>query len=328
MTRLMKRPAWVLTVATVVWLARPSAQQGEPYRGASDLVSIFATVTDEAGRLVPDLTKRDFVVKDNGRKQPLTIFGNDAQPVSIVVMLDCSYSMAEHADLVREGAAEFITHLLPADRARIGSFAGQIRISPDTFTGDHARLLDALRAGLQPSGGSPIWTAIDRSITALLHEGGRRVVLVFTDGENAPQRGQVVTDLKDIIWRARVDDVMVYTIGFRDDTATPGFFRGPGRTRGGMGRSPQGPGGESGDEGARALKELAEQTGGGHFEMKALYDLNATFARVGEELHRQYRLGFVPQTLDDEMHKLEVSVQRPHMTVQARKNYFAGTLGR
>src|SRR5205823_3627947 len=133
------------------------------------------------------------------KSRPITVFSNDAAPISVVVMLDRSLSMADHFDLVQEAAAEFIKKLQPGDKARIGNFSERIVISPSTFTGDHDTLLHILRNDLQSVGPSPIWTAVDRSITSLLHEPGRKVVLLFTDGHDEPARGQVAWDLKDVI---------------------------------------------------------------------------------------------------------------------------------
>jgi hypothetical protein len=56
-------------------------------------------------------------------------------------------------------------------------------------------------------------------------------------------------------------------------------------------------------------------------------DLHAAFARVAEELHRQYAIGFEPPKLDDKMHKIEVRVSTRGMKVRARKEYFARRSG-
>ena len=175
---------------------------------------MYATVTDASGHLVPNLQKSDFTVSDNGKKQPIAVFSNDIQPITIVIMLDRSGSMAENFELVRDATAEFIGKLLPADKARIGSLSHDIVIRPEKFTDDKSALMAVVRYGLQDIGPSPIWTAVDRSITALLPEGGRRVVLLFSDGHDSPERGQVHTDVKDIMWRSKVDEIMVYCIGF------------------------------------------------------------------------------------------------------------------
>ena len=296
--------------------AAASAQQPAPFRAGIELVSVYATVTDKDRRLVTDLTKDDFVVLDNGKPQALTFFSNDVQPITVVVMLDRSLSMSEHFDLVRDAAAEFVKKLLPADRARIGNFGETIVISPDAFTSDRPALLDILETGLQDVGfASPIWTAVDRSITALLHENGRRVVLLFTDGQDEPVRGQVYTELKDVIHRAVYDEIMVYTIGLWT-TKSPPLAIGSRRrlTIGGDTREqPPDPG----------LRKLADQSGGGYFELTWHDRLADTFARVADELHHQYWLGFPPAKLDGKEHKLELRLKRPGMTVQARRTYVA-----
>jgi hypothetical protein len=71
-----------------------------------------------------------------------------------------------------------------------------------------------------------------------------------------------------------------------------------------------------------ALVDLVENTGGGHFHVKLDDDIDATFARVAEELRRQYVIGFTPLVVDDKEHKLEVRA-RPGMKVRARKTFVA-----
>jgi Ca-activated chloride channel family protein len=298
-------------------VAVSGAQQ--PYRSRTDLVSVYATVTDKTGRLVLDLTKADFEVRDNGKIQPLTYFSNDIQPITIVVMLDRSGSMEENFSLVEEASERFVRELLPADRARIGNFSRQIVISPPAFTNDRAVLLRVLREEMQPVGPSPVWTAVDRSITALLHEEGRRVVLLFTDGHDAPRPGQIYTELKDVIRRSEIDEVMVYTIGLADTdySSSWALHNRIGQIQ--LGRSGR-PGLVKPDPG---LKKLAEQSGGGYFELTWGDDLGATFTRVAEELHHQYALAFPPPKLDGNVHKLDVKVLRTGLTARARKSYVA-----
>ena len=71
------------------------------------------------------------------------------------------------------------------------------------------------------------------------------------------------------------------------------------------------------------LPAIAEETGGGYFELRAPRISSSTFARVADELHRQYLLGFEPQKLDDKMHKLDVRVNQRGAKVRARKEYLA-----
>jgi VWFA-related protein len=165
---------------------------------------------------------------------------------------------------------------------------------------------------------------VDDAITALLQQQGRRVVLVFTDGVDSPATFSYGNKLsKEVIKRAEEEDVMVYGIGLAGQNAASGgrgVFGGPGRAAGGWGGATFGRN-ETGkpDEG---LKKIANETGGGYFELTSTDDLPATFRRVADELHHQYVLGFAPPMLDGKMHKLEVRVQGA-ASVRARKSYRA-----
>src|SRR6187402_368913 len=98
------------------------AGQQSLFRSSSDTVSVYATVVDKDGRAVPNLTRDDFIVLDEGLPQPVSVFLNEVQPISIVLMLDRSDSIRERFEVARDAANEFIEYLMPDDRARIGSF--------------------------------------------------------------------------------------------------------------------------------------------------------------------------------------------------------------
>ena len=76
---------------------------------------------------------------------------------------------------------------------------------------------------------------------------------------------------------------------------------------------------------SRDLRKISEETGGGYFELSQTADLAPTFSRVATELRSQYLVAFTPLALDGKVHKLEVRVNRPGMTVRARKSYLAAT---
>ena len=73
----------------------------------------------------------------------------------------------------------------------------------------------------------------------------------------------------------------------------------------------------------RGLRKLADETGGGYFELTKTSDLAPTFTRVAQELHSQYVLGFTPTQLDNRVHKLTVRVKQSGMTARARRSYLA-----
>ena len=275
----------------------PSAQQAT-FRGGTRTVPVYATVMDTNGRLVPDLERGDFEVYDNGKKQDLTLFENAVQAISVVVMLDTSGSMTMHLDLLKQAATQFVIRLLPEDQARVGSFSdrNKITISPAAFTNNRDELMRALREDLQFGNPTALWDATDRSMDALTGIDGRRVVLVFTDGgDNDSDRSQ-----KHVLTRAHAEEFMIYAIGLRS------------RVRGQGDTQPD-----------KGLRKVADETGGGYFELERTDELNSTFTRVAQELHSQYVLGFSPQTLDGKTHELEVRVTRPGLMARARKSYIA-----
>ncbi len=296
-----------LTTAVVVLVAAGLAAQQPTFKSGAKTVAVFATVT-AGGEMITGLARDEFEVRDNGKTQPIIVFSTDVQPISVVVMLDRSGSMRGNLRLV-EGAAEaFVREMLPSDKARIGSFAENVQIDPENFTSNKEELVGILRSRLQQKGPTPLWNAIDQAVGTLKSQDGRRVVLVFTDGADNPGNFRINNmSFMDVMRRAQEADVMVYAIGL-EGRGTPvggGGF-------GGMSQSPD-----------AGLPAIAAETGGGYFELRNTQDLAATFARVADELHRQYLIGFEPAKLDGKMHKLEVRVKKPNAKVRARKEYLA-----
>jgi Ca-activated chloride channel family protein len=286
--------AWLLVSGLIV----EAYQTLQPtYRSAVRTVPIYATVTDARGRLVPDLSEQDFAIAVNGKPAPVALFSRDPQPFTAVVMLDTSASVVVHLDRVLAAAAEFFARLLPADRAQVGAFNDRIQLN-GTFTNDRTRLTASL-SELELGNPTRLHDGIMAGIHALQGVQGRRVVLVFTDGEDTASRAT----FDDVLERARVEGVMVYAVGLESD-----YFDG---TRARRTRP------------SRDLRRLAEDTGGGYFELMKTTDLSPTFARVAEELRSQYLLGFAPPSLDGRTHTLDVRVLRRGMHVRARKSYLA-----
>ena len=318
-------------VAGVATAVAALAGQEATFKAGNRTVAVYATVTGADGRLVPSLTRDAFSILDNGRRQNLTLFSSDLQPITVVMLLDRSGSMRGNFALVQKAAETFVEMMRADDRARIGSFSNGIQVDPRDFTSDHDELLHILRTELQAEGPTPLWNAVNVGITALLHQQGRRVVLVFTDGMDSPmnfRNGN--SSLKDVMKRAEEEDVMVYAIGLAP--SMPGYRGMPaGGSRGGggfpggfgRGRGAYGGGPPVADHPDEGLAKLAGVTGGGYFELMSTSDLAGTFSRVADELHRQYALGFTPDKLDGKMHTIEVRVSGEGMTARARKSYLA-----
>ena len=271
--------------------------QQPTFRTGTRTVALYATVTDAQKRLVPDLTQDDFQIYDNDKLQTIDLFLNEVQPITVVVMLDTSASMTGNLKLLEQAAEQFLMRILPKDKGLVGSFNDKIEFFPSTFTSDRDRLIRALR-DLDFGNPTRLYDAIAASMDRLDKIDGRRVVLVFTDGEDTGSRA----DDSAVLDQARREEVMIYAVGLRSD-----YFNGARQVR------------SKPDSG---LKKLAEETGGGYFELDKTSDLAPTFTRVAQELHSQYVLGFTPSQLDGRMHRVAVKA-KPGTTVRARRSYMA-----
>jgi Ca-activated chloride channel homolog len=280
-----------------------SAQQAAPeqqplFRGSAiPTVAVYATVLDASGRLVPDLTKDDFLITDEGKPVDITLFSNKPLPFTAVVMLDTSASMTGSLDLLNSAAEQFVIRLMPTDRARVGAFNDKIQLS-DAFTNNRDALIRDLKE-LQFGNPTRLNDAIAASLDALEGIDGRRVVLVFTDGEDTASK----IGFRPVLDRARNEEVMVYAIGLESE-----MFNGVRIQR---------------SRPSRDLRKIADETGGGYFELKKSDELSATFTRVAQELRSQYLLGFTPTALDGKPHRLEVRLKRQGLNARARKSYMA-----
>ena len=293
----MRRIAPVVAVAAA--LTASLAAQGQKIKVATNSVPVYVTVTDPEKRLVPDLTQEDFEVLDNLKPQTVNVFENKPVPITAVVMIDTSGSMTGNLDFVKQGVEQFLLRLLPDDKAQVGEFSDKIKFHPGEFIDNRDRLIYLLKNDLDFGYPTRLWDAADESLARLEPIAGRKVLVLFTDGDDTSSK----IGVSKVMDRAREKDIMIYGVGFVSE-----YFNGQSKVR----SSPD-----------RGLKKLAEDTGGGYFELKRTADLNETFTRVAQELHSQYVLGFSPETLDGKVHKLDVRVKKAGMAARARKTYTA-----
>jgi len=291
--------------------------QQPTFRGGSEAVRVFVTVTDRDGRLVTTLAKDDFEVRDEGKPQEITLFDNSPQPIRLIVMLDVSGSMEGNLPLLREASDQLFLRLRPDDAIRVGSFGHDVVISP-TFTHNPDELRQSLPQSIAPDAPTPLWRGLAQAIDAFKEEQGdeRHVILVLSDGKDS---GMSLGDFRhglvsqaEVIDRARNESVMIYAVGMRSRGAP---------------RSPFGPGGGfaalTADLPDPGLARVAEESGGGYVEIRLGQDLGAAFAQVADELHSQYLLGFAPPKRDGKVHDVDVRVTQKGLKPRARKSYVA-----
>jgi Ca-activated chloride channel homolog len=293
----------VLIAPAAAALIGAAGVQRPVFRSGIQTVSLYVTVRSTDGRLVPDLTRDEFQIYDNGKLQPIAVFRNDVVPITVAVMLDVSNSVVDETAGVKAAARVFVSELGPLDRARIGSFGEEIAISP-RLTGDRTYLERVLDEEIWRGGATPLWPAIDAAMTSLENEPGRRVVLVYTDGFHNPvgfAGGR--STRSDIERRVDREGFMIYVVGL--------------------------PAGAMGSRAATRMnpemKSLSVDSGGGYYEVRTDDDSAAAMKRIAEELHHQYVIGFAVPASDGKAHRLDVKVTRPGTTARTRKVYVASS---
>jgi Ca-activated chloride channel family protein len=290
----MRLPLAALLIALATGIL---AAQQPTFKSGTEVVSLFVTVADAQRRLVPNLMKEDFEVFDNDKLQSIVYFDNSVQPITVIVMLDTSGSMTGSISLLKAAAEQFLIRLLPEDKGRVGAFNDKIQISSH-FTSNRDELVSDVK-DLDYGNGTRLWDASAVALDELKGVEGRRVILLFTDGDDTESK----TRLGTVLDRARAEEVMIYAIGLESN-----YFNGQRMVR------------SKPDSG---LRKIADETGGGYFELEKTSDLAPTFTRVAQELHSQYVMGFAPTQLDNRVHKLAVKVKQPGLTARARRSYLA-----
>src|SRR5215472_13014194 len=97
------------TIIAALVLSSVSLVAQEPtFRGDVRTVAVYATVMGADGRLVPDLARETFSILDNGRRQELTLFANDVQPITVIMLLDRSGSMRPNFSIEQKAAERFV----------------------------------------------------------------------------------------------------------------------------------------------------------------------------------------------------------------------------
>jgi len=274
-------------------LAPPIGAQ-QTFRTSIDTVAVYATVTNSAGAIVTGLDQRDFIVEDNGKSRPITLFKRDVQPITLALLLDRSPSLFGPATRMQDAVVDFIGRLLPGDRATLGFFSHVVTLKPELSTDKNA-LIRRLGDDAPFPAGTALWDAIEAGRAAVSVEPERRVVLLMTDAAD----NSSAADIDAVRRQIELDGTMIYGVGVRG--------------REGLSTS--------------EMRAITRATGGWYFELRPEADIAATMQRIADELHQQYVIGFTPAVLDGRVHRLNVKSTRPGLAVRARRSYVATSNG-
>src|SRR5438552_629076 len=148
------------------------------------LVNVVATVTDDHGQYVPNLTQDDFTLYEDGKIQEISHFSQDQNvPVSVGILLDTSASMDRKIRTAVEAVDRFIRRIQPDDEIFLMTFSGQPYLRQD-FTDDRDKLSQSLRR-IFPTGGTALYDALADAVNKIhssRHD--KRAILVITDDDD------------------------------------------------------------------------------------------------------------------------------------------------
>jgi VWFA-related protein len=317
--------------------------QDPKYSTGVDVVNVLATVRDQKGKIVHDLTQDEFTVQEGGRPQSIRYFAQQSDlPLALGLLLDTSGSQARVLDRERTGSYEFFEHILreDKDKAFLIHFDREVELLQDLTSSRkdlEAALKDVERPQLKRrssgngspqgrSGGTAMYDAIFLAADELLKkQQGRKAVVLLSDGVDNGSKESIGGAIES----AQRADTLVYSIRFADSEGnrSPVGFGGPGMGRGGRrgggGRFPQpSAGGRNSVDGKKILERISQETGGGYFEVSSKMPLDKIYDQIEEELRNQYSLGYTPDQTSGGYHKIAVSVKRKNLTVRARDGYY------
>jgi Ca-activated chloride channel family protein len=269
--------------------ATAGAAAGQQFSTRTDLVEVYATVTDKEGRLVTDLTPQDFVVREEGQPQEVSTFAAGDQAVSLALAIDRSWSMAgEPLAAARLAGRGLLLELGDQDRVMLVAIGSDVEV-PAPLTNDRAAVDTALQA-LDAWGSTALHDAVVTAFDAIEPAPGRRALILVSDGleRNSTRSAD------EVFRRVRASDVLAYPVVL--DRKVPAV-----------------------------LEQLAATTGGRAQRVRRLRDLPATLRRIASELRHQYLLGYQPVAppRPGEYRHLTVQVRRPGHLVRARAGYLA-----
>jgi VWFA-related protein len=280
----------------------PQEQQGDVYifKKEVDEVTLHATVVDEHNRLVTELTKGDFTVMEDGKPQKIVSFRREDVPVAMGIVIDNSGSMRDKRPKVNAAAINLVQSSNPQDQVFVVNFNEEYFLDQD-YTGSVPKLRDALER-IESRGGTALYDATVASADHLKKSGAleKKVLLVVTDGEDNASREsleQAVRRLED------QNGPTVYTIGLLDQ--------------------------ERSKRARRALRQMAEDTGGEAFFPASLDEVQSITSQIAHDIRNQYTITYRPTRPQSAGGYRSVKVEAQargykHLQVRTRSGYYAG----
>ncbi|MFY9571369.1 MAG: VWA domain-containing protein [Blastocatellia bacterium] len=191
MKKLITRSSIICAVVLILTevLAVPRGTNQEPQKKSAEedtlrlnatLVQVPVIVTDRSGKFITDLTRDDFTVSEDGKRQDVSLFAAVKQPFSAVLVLDTSNSAQDRLKAIQSAAVSFASQLRPGDQMMAVSFDNEVRRLTD-FSRDPEELAKAITA-TESGFGKLLYEAVALALNQLKDIEGRRAVVLFSDG--------------------------------------------------------------------------------------------------------------------------------------------------
>ena len=288
----------------------------ETIRISSDLVTVVTTVSLDAKELQKpvDLRQEDFEILEDGVRQEIANFARDADlPLRLVMLFDCSLSVAQKIDFERRAAGKFFQRVMRAqDSAALFMVSSEVTVLQD-FTNKLPLLISATMQ-LKPQGATSLYDGVYLASDYLKPSQGRRIIVIVSDGgDTTSGKG-----LLEALANAQKSDAVIFSIF----TGNRYYYSQNLRDL----------------AGERALETLTMETGGYIYKPRAtpgalgeqvdedaLKELDQAFADLAQQLRTQYTLGFYSsnEKRDGSFRKLIVNVKKPGFVARARAGYYA-----
>src|SRR5271155_523250 len=264
------------------------------------LVNVFVTVTDARGAPVANLTKENFLLKEDGKEQKIAIFDKEsALPLSIALAVDTSLSTRKDLPLELISARKFVHAIVrPQDGLSLYKFSEEVNeLVP--FTSDLKRIdagIDRVRNGAATA----LYDAVYLGAQALSRRQGRKVMVVITDGGDTMSQ----VNYKDALRAAQEAEAIIYSIIIVPIEADAGRDTG----------------------GEHALIQISSDTGGKYYYAKSLAQLDEAFEKISDELRTQYLLAYYPSDHPPglDFRQLHIDLANPPAGGPYQSHYRAG----
>ena len=273
-----------------------------------DLVLMYSTVFDKAGRFVSGLKQEDFRIYEDGVQQTILSFSQEDVPVSMGILLDLSGSMRGKIEQVNKAAEAFIRASNPQDQVFLIGFNEEVELLQD-FTGDIDEITDALENTVV-MGSTAIYDAVYLGVQKA-HTGTKpkKAIVLITDGVD---RESYYT-LDQMISKVQESDVQVFAVGFLDPVKKSLFSS--------WSKSPS-------EKARGTLTRIAEETGGRAFFPDQVGQIHDIVSEIASELRNQYSIGYFSSNgaRDGSFRRVKIEVAGAKATgnrLRYRRGYFA-----